>query len=31
MAAEGGRYFVSPFVGRLDDIGETAWNSSERS
>ena len=25
LAAKAGATFISPFVGRLDDIGQTAW------
>jgi transaldolase len=27
LAAKAGATFISPFLGRLDDIGEDAWNS----
>ena len=26
LAAKAGATFISPFVGRLDDIGQTAWS-----
>jgi len=26
LAAKAGAAFISPFIGRLDDIGRTAWS-----
>ena len=26
LAAKAGATFISPFVGRIDDIGSTAWS-----
>jgi transaldolase len=31
MVAKAGAFLVSPFIGRIDDIGQTAWTSSSRS